>query len=179
MDPFADEGYCEDEAAVQNVSRIPITMDHEITVEHDSDNDGEFDDDFDASDDINVDVFDDEDTVDDEENLCDDDEPLLGAERGDGAITRPRREASRLKRVTYGLDPPPHWLRTLARRWARDLYGDIEPELLVKVGALSAILAVIIGGFWLLDSLKDAILITIVGIEYIPALEHLESVDRA
>jgi len=48
------------------------------------------------------------------------------------------------------------------------LYGDISYEELPRVMWLSAMLCGIIGGFWLLDSLKDTVLATTVGLEWQP-----------
>ena len=48
------------------------------------------------------------------------------------------------------------------------LYGDIALDELPRIMWLSALLCCIIGGFWLLDSLKDTVLATTVGLEHQP-----------
>ena len=50
----------------------------------------------------------------------------------------------------------------------RTLYGDIREKELPRILFLSALLCCIIGGFWLLDSLKDTVLATTVGLRYQP-----------
>ena len=57
--------------------------------------------------------------------------------------------------------------RALTRLW-RTLYGDIDGDELPRIMWLSALLCCIIGGFWLLDSLKDTVLATTVGLEHQP-----------
>ena len=57
--------------------------------------------------------------------------------------------------------------RALTRLW-RTLYGDIDGDELPRIMWLSALLCCIIGGFWLLDSLKDTVLATTVGLEFQP-----------
>lgn len=64
----------------------------------------------------------------------------------------------------YGLVPRTAWQAVF--EW---LYGDtMEEDLMPMVTWLSAILFVIIGGFWLLDSLKDTVFASIVGLQYQP-----------
>ncbi|KAJ8609887.1 hypothetical protein CTAYLR_007500 [Chrysophaeum taylorii] len=61
-------------------------------------------------------------------------------------------------------------------RWSRVLevlYGDISWKEMPRVMYLSALLCCIIGGFWLLDSLKDTVLATTVGLEYQPKAKLL------
>lgn len=53
------------------------------------------------------------------------------------------------------------------------LYGDISWKEMPRVMYLSAMLCCIIGGFWLLDSLKDTVLATTVGLEYQPKAKLL------
>mmetsp|Transcript_8983 Transcript_8983/g.28516 ORF Transcript_8983/g.28516 Transcript_8983/m.28516 type:complete len:546 (+) Transcript_8983:43-1680(+) len=53
------------------------------------------------------------------------------------------------------------------------LYGDISWHEMPRVMYLSALLCCIIGGFWLLDSLKDTVLATTVGLEYQPRAKAL------
>jgi AAA family ATP:ADP antiporter len=48
------------------------------------------------------------------------------------------------------------------------LYGDIREKELPRILFLSSLLCCIIGGFWLLDSLKDTVLATTVGLRYQP-----------
>ena len=48
------------------------------------------------------------------------------------------------------------------------LYGHIALDELPRIMWLSALLCCIIGGFWLLDSLKDTVLATTVGLEHQP-----------
>jgi AAA family ATP:ADP antiporter len=50
----------------------------------------------------------------------------------------------------------------------RTLYGDIREKELPRILFLSSLLCCIIGGFWLLDSLKDTVLATTVGLRYQP-----------
>jgi len=53
------------------------------------------------------------------------------------------------------------------------LYGNISIQERYRVGWLAATLFFIIGGYWLLRSLKDPIVATIVGVEYIPKCKIL------
>mmetsp|Transcript_18422 Transcript_18422/g.25311 ORF Transcript_18422/g.25311 Transcript_18422/m.25311 type:complete len:525 (+) Transcript_18422:66-1640(+) len=53
------------------------------------------------------------------------------------------------------------------------LYGNIPMKERYRVGWLAATLFFIIGGYWLLRSLKDPIVATIVGVEYIPKCKIL------
>ena len=85
-----------------------------------------------------------------------DDSAATAAVRGDPATAALRLE----KHARYA--PPPR------ESWLHYLYGNLELDQMPQIAALSLILAVIIGGFWLLDSLKDTIIATVVGIEHIP-----------
>jgi ATP:ADP antiporter, AAA family len=64
------------------------------------------------------------------------------------------------------------WLASggsLSQAVIEGLYGQIpNEELLPMISWLSAILFTIIGGFWLLDSLKDTVFASIVGLRYQP-----------
>jgi hypothetical protein len=60
----------------------------------------------------------------------------------------------------YGVVP-----RTMWQAVFEYLYGQVpEGDLLPMISTLSSILFVIIGGFWLLDSLKDTVFASIVGL---------------
>ena len=49
------------------------------------------------------------------------------------------------------------------------LYGGVPPpQTRSLIGALAATLAILIGGFWLLDSVKDSIFVGTVGLRYLP-----------
>ena len=53
------------------------------------------------------------------------------------------------------------------------LYGQVpEGDLLPMIAFLSSILFVLIGGFWLLDSLKDTVFASIVGMRCVPTQTH-------
>jgi len=68
------------------------------------------------------------------------------------------------KEELYGLIPRSTWKEVFTA-----LYGSApEDEMMPMIGSLSAILFTIIGGFWLLDSLKDTVFATIVGMQYQP-----------
>mmetsp|Transcript_3699 Transcript_3699/g.10625 ORF Transcript_3699/g.10625 Transcript_3699/m.10625 type:complete len:580 (-) Transcript_3699:238-1977(-) len=55
------------------------------------------------------------------------------------------------------------------RRLAKFLYGDLpDPATQATMLSLAATLAVLIGGFWLLDSVKDSIFVGTVGLRYLP-----------
>jgi AAA family ATP:ADP antiporter len=62
------------------------------------------------------------------------------------------------------------------RALLRTLYGDIQEKELPRILFLSALLCCIIGGFWLLDSLKDTVLATTVGLQYQPKAKLLSLV---
>lgn len=51
---------------------------------------------------------------------------------------------------------------------SRRVTGDLHGEDLVRVAWLSSTLFFVVGGYWLLRSLKDPIMSTIDGVEYIP-----------
>eukprot|EP00635_Sarcinochrysidales_sp_CCMP3193_P011699 CAMPEP_0118889864 /NCGR_PEP_ID=MMETSP1166-20130328/589_1 /TAXON_ID=1104430 /ORGANISM="Chrysoreinhardia sp, Strain CCMP3193" /LENGTH=623 /DNA_ID=CAMNT_0006828461 /DNA_START=135 /DNA_END=2006 /DNA_ORIENTATION=+ len=53
------------------------------------------------------------------------------------------------------------------------LYGEVSYDEMPRIMWLSALLCAIIGGFWLLDSLKDTVLATTVGLEYQPRAKLL------
>ena len=53
------------------------------------------------------------------------------------------------------------------------LYGEMSYDEMPRIMWLSALLCCIIGGFWLLDSLKDTVLATTVGLEYQPRAKLL------
>lgn len=53
-------------------------------------------------------------------------------------------------------------------KMTRKITGDLQGEDLMRVGWLSATLFFIVGGYWLLRSLKDPIMSVINGVEYIP-----------
>lgn len=53
------------------------------------------------------------------------------------------------------------------------LYGEVSWSEMPRVMYLSALLCCIIGGFWLLDSLKDTVLATTVGLEFQPKAKLL------
>ena len=64
------------------------------------------------------------------------------------------------------------------RRWSfgrvvEVLYGEVSYADMPRIMWLSALLCAIIGGFWLLDSLKDTVLATTVGLEYQPRAKLL------
>ncbi len=60
----------------------------------------------------------------------------------------------------YGVVP-----RTMWQAAFEHLYGQVpEGDLLPMITQLSSVLFVIIGGFWLLDSLKDTVFASIVGL---------------
>lgn len=64
----------------------------------------------------------------------------------------------------YGLVPRTAWQAIF--EW---LYGDMfDEDLIPMICWLSSILFIIIGGFWLLDSLKDTVFASIVGLEHQP-----------
>ncbi|KAM3570616.1 hypothetical protein VYU27_007333, partial [Nannochloropsis oceanica] len=68
------------------------------------------------------------------------------------------------KQRLYGLVPRTWWQSAFEY-----LYGQVpEGDLLPMISFLSGILFVIIGGFWLLDSLKDTVFASIVGLRYQP-----------
>ncbi|CAM9648266.1 unnamed protein product, partial [Phaeothamnion confervicola] len=56
------------------------------------------------------------------------------------------------------------------------LYGNLPPEERFRVLWLAGTLFFIIGGYWLLRSLKDPIVSTIVGVEYIPKCKMMSLV---
>lgn len=71
----------------------------------------------------------------------------------------------------YGVVP-----RTLWQAAFEQLYGQVpEGDLLPMISQLSAILFVIIGGFWLLDSLKDTVFASIVGLRCVRAPRRIHS----
>eukprot|EP01038_Epipyxis_sp_PR26KG_P011015 gene11015-14794_t len=52
--------------------------------------------------------------------------------------------------------------------WTRKVTGDLEGDDLIRVLWLSSTLFFVVGGYWLLRSLKDPIISVIDGVEYIP-----------
>uniref|UniRef100_A0A7S3JRE1 ADP,ATP carrier protein n=1 Tax=Aureoumbra lagunensis TaxID=44058 RepID=A0A7S3JRE1_9STRA len=63
--------------------------------------------------------------------------------------------------------------RTRCERLINFLYGEVDYDEMPRIMWLSALLCAIIGGFWLLDSLKDTVLATTVGLEYQPRAKVL------
>jgi AAA family ATP:ADP antiporter len=53
-------------------------------------------------------------------------------------------------------------------KMANKITGDLEGEDLIRVLWLSTTLFFVVGGYWLLRSLKDPIMSVIDGVEYIP-----------
>ena len=53
------------------------------------------------------------------------------------------------------------------------LYGELDPESRTRALWLGGTLFFIVGGYWLLRSLKDPVLATICGVEYIPKAKIL------
>lgn len=53
-------------------------------------------------------------------------------------------------------------------KMANKITGDLEGEDLIRVIWLSTTLFFVVGGYWLLRSLKDPIMSVIDGVEYIP-----------
>ena len=71
----------------------------------------------------------------------------------------------------YGVVPRTFWQAAFEQ-----LYGQVpEGDLLPMISQLSAILFVIIGGFWLLDSLKDTVFASIVGLRCVRAPRRIHS----
>ncbi|OQR89924.1 hypothetical protein ACHHYP_05942 [Achlya hypogyna] len=64
-------------------------------------------------------------------------------------------------------------LPTCAQRLWTTLYGDIAEDDRWRAAWLSGTLFFIIGGYWLLRSLKDTVLATLVGLEYQPMAKML------
>eukprot|EP00903_Cladosiphon_okamuranus_P017115 g15768.t1 len=64
----------------------------------------------------------------------------------------------------------------LVERVLKGLYGDLPASDLLRVAWLAGTLFFIIGGYWLLRSLKDPIVATVVGVDYIPNCKMLSLV---
>ncbi|CAM9868150.1 unnamed protein product [Ascophyllum nodosum] len=100
--------------------------------------------------------------------------PLLGDDcirdndGGGRGISQPKKLAEYLP--TSGQD------LGLAQRVFRGLYGQLQTKDIPRVLWLSLTLFSIIGGFWLLDSLKDTVLEGTVGLEYQPRAKLLSVV---
>ncbi|CAM9557415.1 unnamed protein product [Hapterophycus canaliculatus] len=92
--------------------------------------------------------------------------PLLGEDyEWDGAGNKPLRSSA--KKVAEYLPPAAERL-SMVHRLLRGLYGHLPREDVPRIIWLSLTLFSIIGGFWLLDSLKDTVLEGTVGLEYQP-----------
>jgi len=115
------------------------------------------------------------------------DEDGEGAGGGDDFIDTPLRDARRLLRPEDVRDLPrpvgalvlclQRWYysaRGCAKSVHRRVYGDSFPwHDFVRTMVLSSTLFVMIGGYWLLRSLKDAVLTALCGVESIPKAKML------
>jgi ATP:ADP antiporter, AAA family len=118
---------------------------------------------------------------DDEENGDDDNEG------GDDFIDAPLRDNTRMLRPEDVADLPRpvgalvlclqgcfFSTRRVAKRVHRSVYGDTFPwDDFIRTMVLSSTLFVMIGGYWLLRSLKDAVLTALCGVESIPKAKML------
>ncbi|CAM9900141.1 unnamed protein product, partial [Choristocarpus tenellus] len=106
----------------------------------------------------------------------DDDEdqsrPLLGSMQSDGLGKEARRDA---KAAEYlGREVGSHDDKVWYGRHAlRFLYGNLPAGDISRIAWLSLMLFSIIGGFWLLDSMKDTVLERTVGMEFQPSAKLL------
>mmetsp|Transcript_19744 Transcript_19744/g.44829 ORF Transcript_19744/g.44829 Transcript_19744/m.44829 type:complete len:616 (-) Transcript_19744:219-2066(-) len=64
-------------------------------------------------------------------------------------------------------------LEKVAQRLFKRLYGDVEAKEVRRILALATTLFFMIGGYWLLRSLKDTVLTALCGVEYIPKAKML------
>ncbi len=99
---------------------------------------------------------------------------------GAGALTDAERaewnELERGKWSKIRMENEPEPSPPLVNRVLTTLYGKIPPEELKRVGVLSLTLFFIIGGYWLLRSLKDTVLITINGVDCIHILLYIPKI---
>ncbi|CAM9492176.1 unnamed protein product [Pylaiella littoralis] len=85
------------------------------------------------------------------------------------AAGRPYLESEKWQNMRGTGGDTPGWLD----RVFTGLYGDLHPSDRLRVAWLAGTLFFIIGGYWLLRSLKDPIVATIVGVQYIPKCKML------
>ena len=105
---------------------------------------------------------------------------LAGAEGGrrytDGQDSDDEEEADfNVKKDGFDADPPARLLARLLPPF-RALYGDLPSDEILRVLCLSSTLFFMIGGYWLLRSLKDPVLTTICGVAAIPRAKMLSVV---
>ncbi|CAM9924284.1 unnamed protein product [Heterosigma akashiwo] len=87
--------------------------------------------------------------------------PLLAEENG---VWMSDDLAEKIKKEYEGKKPADHWFYALLE----NLYGDLPWREMKRIAWLSLILFFIIGGFWILDSLKDAVFEQSVGLAHQP-----------